>query len=173
MSTVLILEVSGTVTFMFSNDGNAITLHDEDLSGSGYVEFILQRICVTSSKFKIFLLFKSCSFFFFFKLSVECVMHSLIWFVHRSTPVQDVILGLLRNCSNRGGVFYYNIAVILWLSYLFAQKRKKNCVFLLFSADNGSMPTISSGPQNQQSFEVFFLTQLSPSQKCNKCHNFP
>lgn len=100
------------------------------------------------------------------------VMHSYIWFVHRSTPAQDVILGLLRNCSNRGGVFYYNIGVFSLLSYFFAQKRKgKNCVCLLFSADNGSMPTISSGPQNQQSFEVFFLMQNSP-QKCNKCHDF-
>lgn len=98
-------------------------------------------------------------------------MHSYIWFVHRSTPVQDVILGLLRNCSNREGMFYYNMGVFSLLSYLLlilllillAQKRKKNCVCLLFSADNGSMPTISSGPQNQQSFEVFFLTQLSPS----------
>lgn len=100
-------------------------------------------------------------------------MHSYIWFVHRITPVQDVILGLLRNCSNREGVFYCNIGVFSFLSYFFAQKRKKNCVCLLFSADNGSMPTISSGPQNQQSFEVIFLTQLPPSQKCNKCHNFP
>lgn len=66
VSTVLILEVSGTVTFMFSVISvNAITLHDEDLSRSGYVEFILQRICFTSSKFNIFLLFKSCSFFLF------------------------------------------------------------------------------------------------------------
>lgn len=37
------------------------------------------------------------------------------------------------------------------------------CVSLLFSADNGSMSTISSGPQNQQPFEVsnWFFTQTS------------
>lgn len=31
----------------------------------------------------------------------------MYFFVYRSIHVQDVILGLLRNCWKSGGVFYY------------------------------------------------------------------
>lgn len=58
--TVLILEESGIMYCMFSVViiFNVKMLHCEDLSRSGYVEFILQHIFSTSSKFKVFLFIK-------------------------------------------------------------------------------------------------------------------
>lgn len=102
------------------------------------------------------------------ELCVCYLFFFLSFFVYRSTHVQDVILGLLRNCWKRGGVFYYNAVIALSCEiYCYISKRMTqsetnlvNC--LMFSTDNGSMPTISSGPQNQQPFEVFYRSSLRP-----------
>lgn len=113
---------------------------DEDLSRSGYVEFILQRIWFMSSKFKIFLLFKSFSFFFFFNwaLSVLCILiyglstgvHlSKMWFwvywgTARTEKVCFIIIWVFSHCYLTSYLSYY-------LSYLHKKERKTVCVYCL------------------------------------------
>lgn len=83
----------------------------EDITPAGCVAIYPDNIILHFLKLHVFF----CCLNLFLTLRFVHVMQSYILsLIYRSTHVQDVILGLLRNCWKKEGVFYYNAVMSIF-----------------------------------------------------------